>query len=106
MRRGAVGTSAKVTAIIVAIVVLGAGGYYYSYYLAAPPPQKVTLKVYGSVDTQDMQSVLKDFQGNYSYLTVSYQEFTPPTAFANLTAALAAHNATAEYAFRTTSYIN
>ncbi len=106
MRRGALGTSAKVTAIIVAIVVIGAGGYYYFYYLAAPPPQKVTLKVYGSVDTQDMQTVLKDFQGNYSYITVSYQEFTPPTAFAKITAELAAHNATADVAFITNSLMN
>ena len=73
MRRKAVGTSAKVAAIVVAIVVIAAGGYYYFYYLAAPPTQQVTLKVYGSADTQDMQTVLKDFQGNYSYITVNYQ---------------------------------
>src|SRR5438552_6206949 len=106
MRRKAVGTSAKVAAIVVAIVVIAAGGYYYFYYLAAPPTQQVTLKVYGSADTQDMQTVLKDFQGNYSYIMVSYQEFTPPTAFAKITAELAAHNATADVAFITNSLMN
>ena len=78
MRRRAVGTTARVAALVVAIVVIAGGGFYFFYYPAAPSPQQVSLTVYGSVDTQDMQPVLKDFHGNYSYIAVNYQEFTPP----------------------------
>jgi len=106
MRRRAVGTTARVAALVVAIVVIAGGGFYFFYYPAAPSPQQVLLTVYGSVDTQDMQPVLKDFHGNYSYITVNYQEFTPPKAFAKISAELAARNATADVTFITNSLMN
>ena len=106
MRRRAVGTTARVAALVVAIVVIAGGGFYFFYYPAAPSPQQVSLTVYGSVDTQDMQAVLKDFHGNYSYIAVNYQEFTPPKAFAKISAELAARNATADVTFITNSLMN
>jgi iron(III) transport system substrate-binding protein len=105
LRSTAVATPVKLGAILVAVAIV-IGGAYYFYYLAAPRTQQVTLKVYGSVKTQDMQAVLKDFQGNYSYITVVYQEYTPPQAFSKITAELAAHNSTADVVFITNSLMN
>ncbi len=103
MRRRGISTLAKLAAVIVVVAVVASGGYYE---LAMQPHAAVTLTVYGSIDTSDMQTVIKDFQENYSYITVNYLEMTPPTAFSRITTELQANQSSADVAFITKSLMN
>jgi len=103
LRRRAISNPAKVAAVIVIIAVVAAGAYYE---LALTSHSPVTLTVYGSVDTNDLQRVFKDFQGNYSYITVNYVEMNPPTAYTRITTELQANKSTADVAFITQSLMN
>ena len=90
----------KVAAVLV-IAAVALAAVYYELFLT--PKSPVTLTVYGSVDTSDLQAVIKDFQGNYSYITVNYVEMTPPTAFSRITTELQANQSSADIAFITKS---
>jgi len=89
-------------AVVLVIVVAGVG--YYEVYVVKPAP--VTLVVYGSVDTTAMQPLIKEFQGNYSWITVQYTEYTPPNAYSAITAAKAGNKSTADVVFLTNSIMN
>jgi iron(III) transport system substrate-binding protein len=103
LRRHGVSTTLKVVAVIVVVAVV-ASGAYYGLGLTTHAP--VTLTVYGSVDANDLQAAIKDFQGNYSYITVNYVEMNPPTAFSRITTELQANKSTADVAFITKSLMN
>lgn len=91
-------------AAIVVVIVLVAGVAYYEVYVVKPAP--VTLVVYGSVDATAMQPLIKDFQGNYTWITVQYTEYTPPNAYSAIIAAKAGNKSTADVVFLTNSIMN
>lgn len=91
-------------ALVVVIIIIIAGVAYYEVYVVKPAP--VTLIVYGAVDTTAMQPLIKDFQGNYTWVTVQYTEYTPPNAYSAITAAKAGNKSTADVVFLTNSIMN
>ncbi len=103
LRRKAISTAAKIAAVVV-IVAIAAGGYAY-YGLSQPPAQPTTLLMYGSTATTDMQPLIRAFKGNYSYITVNYQEFAPPALFTRVTSEINANKSTADMIFVTNSLI-
>ncbi len=110
MRRQGISTLPKAAAVIVVIAVVIAGGYYFYGYGgsggSSTSNAPVTLTVYGSVHTSDLQTVIKDFHGNYTWITVNYVELTPPAALTRLSSELAGNKSTADVIFETNSVIN
>lgn len=90
--------------VVIAILAIGSGYYYYIAYVNKPAP--VTLTIYGSVDTTDMQTLIKDFQGNYSSVKVNYVEMFPPEALSKVSSELAGHQSTADMVFETNSVVD
>lgn len=133
MRRAGASNTAKATAVVVALVVVAAAAYaaltlgpqnqttnssssgatsqsntststQTSITLSLNVP--VTLSIYGAVDTTDMQTLIRDFQGNYSWIAVNYVQLTPPAALTRIKAELAGNKPTADMVFITNSLIN
>lgn len=103
-RRSASSSKFVLALVIIAVIVVAGAGYYFAF--PQSKPAQVTLTVYGAVDAADMQTLLKDFQGNYSWITVNYQEMTPPVAYSRVTSELAGNKSTADLVFMTNSLIN
>jgi len=93
-----ISNSQKIIAIVVIVVIIAAAGYAYS---VSQPPSHVNLTVYGSVTASDLQPVINDFQGNYSYITVNYVQLNPPPLYSRLTSEIAANKSTADLIFVT-----
>ncbi|HEV2139366.1 MAG TPA: extracellular solute-binding protein [Nitrososphaerales archaeon] len=110
MQRRAMGTPLKVIAVVVVVAIVVAAAYYFLLATISGPStttnSPVTLTVYGSVHTTDLQTVLKDFHGNYSWITVNYVELTPPAALTRLTSELGGNKSTADVVFETNSVVN
>jgi ABC-type Fe3+ transport system substrate-binding protein len=103
------GTQEKVIAIVVVVAIVVAAAYYVSLSGSGTKTTSnapVTLTVYGSVHTTDLQTVIKNFQGNYSWITVNYVELTPPAALTRLSSELGGNKSTADVIFETNSVIN
>jgi ABC-type Fe3+ transport system substrate-binding protein len=101
----------KLAAALVVIIVVAAGAYY-AFSVSGPGTSTstsnvpVTLTVYGSVHTSDVQTLIREFQGNYSWITVNYVELTPPAALTRLSSELAGNKSTADVVFETNSVVN
>ena len=112
LRRYGISSSSKVLAAVVVVVIVAAGGYYaVSMNVFGPATSTtsnapVTLTVYGSVHTADMQALIREFHGNYSWITLNYVELTPPAALTRLTSELAGNKSTADVVFETNSVVN
>lgn len=105
LRREAISRSAQLIAVVV-ILIVAAGSLYYYYQSSTASHSPVTLTIYGSVDTTDMQTVIKDFQGNYSWITVNYVEMFPPQALTKVSSEMAANQSTADMIFETNSVVD
>ncbi len=112
MRRTGVSWTAKALAAVVTVIVVAAGAYY-ALSVNAPGTSTtsttnapVTLTIYGSVHTSDMQTLIREFQGNFTWITVNYVELTPPAALTKLTSELGANKSTADVVFETNSVVN
>ncbi len=110
MQRQGISTLSKAVAAVVVVAVVVAGVYYFYSYGgpggASTSNTPVTLTVYGSVHTADLQTVIKDFHGNFTWITVNYVELTPPAALTRLSSELAGNKSTADVIFETNSVIN
>lgn len=133
MRRAGASNTAKAIAVVVALVVVAAA--VYAALAFGPQTQTgsspsggttsqtstststqtaitlslnvpVTLTIYGTVDTTDMQTLIKDFQGNYSWIAVNYVQLTPPAALTRIKSEQAGNKSTADMVFITNSVIN
>jgi iron(III) transport system substrate-binding protein len=110
LQRRAIGTAVKVVAAVVVIALVTGAAYYLlhssSSGTSSTTNAPITLTVYGSVHTTDLQTVLKDFHGNYSWITVNYVELSPPAALTRLTSELGGNKSTADVVFETNSVVN
>lgn len=97
-----ISTGIKVIALIVVLIIAAAGIYFY---VSSSQPQHQTIVVYGSVDAKDMQPLLSAFQGNYSYISVDYEQMIPPTLFTRVTSEVNANKSTADVVVVTQSIV-
>ena len=88
----------KIIAVVAVLVIISAAVYAYT---SLQPPARVTLTIYGSVTASDIQPVINDFQGNYSYIMVNYVQLNPPPLYSRLTSEIAANKSTADLIFVT-----
>lgn len=65
--------------------------------------QATGLVVYGSVDAPNMRGVVNAFQSKYPYISVDYEEMTPPVGFTRITTELAGNKPSADISLFTNS---